>query len=249
MIQEIPKMIVSLSKDFRMWLFCLIAAVGTFAGHYNDATHGSPTLGMISIGSFVLELAVFYWALKSASDRLAGFPPVSAVGLFAKIYFFRARLLLLATPIIGLFFFSGGFERITEVYTAHSLADGDVKSSFTLLMIQSVWPWFLVFWFFLGIDFLGRAVVLRFGNGASAIRKSFQLLPKLSRPLLGFLAIEFLFFFSDLLEVYVFPGKKQAMWITPLCLSMLLPLQFYLQAGGTLYLAKLIRAREQDSLR
>lgn len=248
MIQEIPKILLSLSKDFRMWLFCLIAAIGTFAGHYNNATHGSPTLGMISIASFILELAVFYWALQCASERIASFPKVSAIGLFAKIYFFRIRLILLASPLIGLFFFTGGFERITEVYTAHSLADGDARSSFTLLMIQSVWPWFFLFWFFLGADFIGRAVVLRFGSSASAIRKSFRLLPKVYLPLLGFLVIEFLFFFSDLLEVFVFPAPKEAMWVTPLCLSLLLPLQFFLQAGGTIYLAKLIRSSEKNPL-
>ncbi len=248
MISTLQSVLKDLAKDYRLGIFCAVAAIGSFAGHYNQGIYGSKVLGVISIVSLFVEMAVFYWALACARKRFALAPDRSGLGIFLSIYAFRLRLLLLASPIIGLFFYSGGFERVTEAYTAYSLADRENPISFTALMIRAVWPWMIVFWFGMAIDFLGRSYVVANGQAKSAIRTTIRNIHRLALPLGCLLLVEFLFFFSDFLEVYVFPADNGKLWVTPLCQSIFLPLQYFLQLGGTIFLAKLIRAREQNPL-
>jgi hypothetical protein len=248
MIATIRSVLKDLTKDYRMWIFCAVATVGTFAGHYNQGIYGSKLLGIISIAAFFLEMAVFYWALASARRRFALSPERSGLGIFLSIYAFRLRLLLLASPLIGLFFYSGGFERVTEAYTAYSLADREHPISFTVLMIRAIWPWVIAFWIGMAIDFLGRSFVVANGKTKSAILLTIRNLHRFALPLGALLLVEFFFFFSDFLEVYAFPAENGKLWITPLCQILFLPLQYFLQLGGTIFLAKLIRSREQNSL-
>jgi hypothetical protein len=248
MFTDLRYILKDLARDYRLPIFCVVAAIGTFAGHYNQGIYGSKILGIISIVSLFVELGIFYWGLNAARTRNGMEPRRSGFGLYLSIYAFRLRLLLMLSPLIGLFFYLGGFGKITEAYTLHTLGGENDRQSFTLLLLKTIWEWVIVLWIGLALDQVGRAHVLRTGFAKGALKAAFVHLPKVLIPLLIILALEFLFFFSDFLEVFTFPSEKGRLWITPLCLSVFLPLKYFLEIGGSLWLAKLIRSSEQHPL-
>jgi hypothetical protein len=249
LMRDFLKIAAGLFKTPWMYVYSLIAIVGTVAAHRNTGLNGSPLLGATGIASSILGIGLFYWQL--AKQRHPGLPGRrSGLGLFLSVMAFRIRLLLLLSPFVALLYFLGYFSRMTDGFLQVSIAPAEEKFSLFAHFLLGMWPVALVAVAFSLLDLTGKSVVVAKGFSDHALKHSVKTLKALWAPILLLTAIGL---FQAVGGEYFSGFDNWRPWENSITLRLLYdcvnaPVTYLMEMSGILFLAQRIRARLPELL-
>jgi hypothetical protein len=229
----------------------VLASGGIVATHFNQGATGNWRLGLISIATSLLGVALFYWQLYHLR-RGRGLPQNrNGFRLFFSIYLFRIRLFIVLSPVIlPLLFWSrsvGLFDAFTQAYLSLAVAAGAEKIGALGTMLKLTWPWVLLFIFALVLDQAGRSLVVAFESSKKAIRGLAANTWYLKKEILALVAIELVFVALNSTDSLFDPLDSAYAWVGTAIRLATAPLQFGLELVATVYMAMRLNFREAKS--
>ena len=230
------------------YAYFLLASGGIVATHFNQGATGNWRLGLISIATSLLGVALFYWQLHYLR-RGRGLPQNrNGFHLFFSTYLFRSCLLLCLMPIIlPLLFWSRGvglFDSFTQAYLGLAVAEGSEKIGALGKMLLLTWPWVLFFVFALVLDQAGRSSVVARESSKKAIRGLAANTWYLKTEILALVALELMFLALNSTDSLFDQLEPTYQWLGTTIRLITAPLQFGLELSATVYMAMRLGGRE-----
>ncbi len=244
-MQDFLQLVLKILRSPWTYVYWVISAMGIIASHRNTAADGFPLLGALSIASWILGTAVFYWHLRIL--RLQGDfrGKRSGMALFLAIWAFRLRLLILAAPLAVIFYYWRGYDELFKNYLNFSMALPEEKATALYMLVQEGVLWFCLLPVVWLINKAGTSFVVAQGNSERAVAKSIPAMLRQFVPVVLFTSASLIVFFGlNVLEVLGF--FENSGWSLPALNIFRSFFSYLVELSGVLFIASRLWERSPE---